>query len=158
MLRGFRANGVKKATEYVRNFNTVFYKSFNKASEQKILAKLAQMYYENIPADQQPAYMAEVLKKYKGIDKKILEQLYTMLDNPLITSKTLLFSQIDMAFFESYISNVGLFIDKQIQSLNRNYFYYYNLNQVREFQSTFSARIDTWLKMNPIDRLRNSLN
>ena len=60
------ADDIKKATEYVRNFNTVFYKSFNKASEQKILAKLAQMYYENIPADQQPAYMAEVLKKYKG--------------------------------------------------------------------------------------------
>ena len=24
------------------------------------------MYYENVPVDQQPVYMAEVLKKYKG--------------------------------------------------------------------------------------------
>lgn len=60
------ADDIKKATDYVRNFNDVFYKSFNRASEQKILAKLAQMFYENVPTDQQPAYMAEVLKKYKG--------------------------------------------------------------------------------------------
>lgn len=60
------ADDIKKATDLIKNFNESFYKSFNQASEQKILAKLVQMYYENIPADQQPAYMGEVLKKYKG--------------------------------------------------------------------------------------------
>jgi hypothetical protein len=57
---------IKKATDYIKNFNATFYKSFNRISEQKILAKIVQMYYENIPADQQPAIMQTVLKKYKG--------------------------------------------------------------------------------------------
>jgi peptidase S46-like protein len=57
---------VKRASDYIKNFNKTFYKSFNKISEQKILAKLVQMYYENIPMDQQPAYMKDVVKKYKG--------------------------------------------------------------------------------------------
>lgn len=60
------ADNVKKATDRLQLFNANFYKSFNKASEQKILAKIIQMYYENIPANQQPAYMAEVMKKHKG--------------------------------------------------------------------------------------------
>ncbi len=59
-------NEIKKATEKITAFNTNFYKSFNKVSEQKILAKIIQMYYENIPANQQPACIAEVMKKYKG--------------------------------------------------------------------------------------------
>ncbi|MFL5764021.1 MAG: S46 family peptidase [Bacteroidia bacterium] len=57
---------IKKATDYVKNFNETFYKSFNSPSEQKILAKITQMFYENIPAEQQPEIMQTVLKKYKG--------------------------------------------------------------------------------------------
>jgi hypothetical protein len=57
---------IKKATNRIKAFNDNFYKSFNSISEQKILAKIIQMYYENIPAAQQPAYMAEILKKHKG--------------------------------------------------------------------------------------------
>jgi hypothetical protein len=57
---------IKKATDRIKAFNDNFYKSFNRISEQKILAKIIQMYYENIPAAQQPAYMAEILKKHKG--------------------------------------------------------------------------------------------
>lgn len=60
------ADNVKKATDRIQNFNSNFYKSFNKISEQKILAKIIQMYYENIPVNQQPAYMTEVFKKHKG--------------------------------------------------------------------------------------------
>lgn len=57
---------INKAVERIKIMNADFYKSFNKISEEKILAKIIQMYYENIPVNQQPAYMAEVLKKYKG--------------------------------------------------------------------------------------------
>lgn len=60
------ADNVKKTSDRIQSFNANFYKSFNKASEQKILAKIIQMYYENIPVNQQPAYMAEVMKKHKG--------------------------------------------------------------------------------------------
>jgi hypothetical protein len=43
-----------------------FFKMYNPASDQKILAATLQMFYENIPADQHPAYMKEILKKSKG--------------------------------------------------------------------------------------------
>ena len=57
---------IQRATEYIKNFNKTFYKSFNKVSEQKILAKIVQMYYDNIPLDQQPSYMQDLIKKYAG--------------------------------------------------------------------------------------------
>ncbi|HEY0029634.1 MAG TPA: S46 family peptidase [Bacteroidia bacterium] len=60
------ADDVKKAMEQINKFNVTFYKSFNRPSEQRILAKIIQLYYENIPVDQQPAIMKNVLKKYKG--------------------------------------------------------------------------------------------
>jgi hypothetical protein len=51
-----------------------FYKSFNLISEEKILATITQMYHQNIPVDQQPEYMAVILKKYKGkTDKETFE-------------------------------------------------------------------------------------
>ncbi|OFY88041.1 MAG: peptidase S46 [Bacteroidetes bacterium RIFCSPLOWO2_12_FULL_35_15] len=61
---------IKKAIDALKSDKAVFYKSFNVVSEEKILAALIQMYYENIPANQHPAYMAEVLKKYKGKTNK----------------------------------------------------------------------------------------
>ena len=92
-----------------------------------------------------------ILKKYKGIDNKTLEILYTMLDDPKITSKTLLFSQIDMLFFKSYIKNIESFIDRQIQSLSKNYYYYYHSDEVHELHSTFEKYVDDWLEFNPIN-------
>lgn len=64
------AEAVKKAIDALKADKEEFYKSFNVVSEEKILAALIQMYYENIPADQHPAYMAEIVKKYKGKTNK----------------------------------------------------------------------------------------
>ena len=57
---------LKKAIDALKTDAGDYYKSFNVASEEKILAALTQMFYENIPADQQPEYMAKLMKKYKG--------------------------------------------------------------------------------------------
>lgn len=66
---------IKKAVEAIKNSNEDFYKSFNLISEEKILAALIEMYHKNIPADQHPAYLAEVMKKYKGkTDKETFEK------------------------------------------------------------------------------------
>ncbi len=57
---------VNKAVRSLKKGVDDFYKTFNAVSEQKILASLAEMFYKNIPADQHPAYMAEILKKNKA--------------------------------------------------------------------------------------------
>ncbi|MBL7884442.1 MAG: S46 family peptidase [Bacteroidia bacterium] len=57
---------LNKLAEKAKANNEQFYKSFNVASEQKILAKLTQLFYENIPANQHPKYLTELVKKNKG--------------------------------------------------------------------------------------------
>lgn len=98
-----------------------------------------------------------VLRGYKGIDQNTLEILYGLLDDPKITSKTLLFPKIDMSFFSSYMSNVSSFIDRQIQSLTTSYFYYYNMDKLEQYQKTIDDCTDDWLRLNPIFLLKNSL-
>ncbi|XWV26025.1 putative FtsJ-like methyltransferase [Tupanvirus soda lake] len=98
-----------------------------------------------------------VLQKYKGIDKNILEILYSMLDDVKITSKTLLFPKIDADFFKSYMGIVGQLIDRQISSLSRNYYYYYNIDQTTKLISTVEKCTNEWLCLNPIFTLKNPL-
>ncbi len=57
---------IDKAVNRIKKNSEEFYKSFNIASEQKILAKLAVQFYEKIPKDQQPKYLSDIVKKYKG--------------------------------------------------------------------------------------------
>ncbi len=57
---------IKKTVEALKTDGVEFYKSFNTTSEEKILAALTQLYFENIAIDQQPAYMTKLMKKYKG--------------------------------------------------------------------------------------------
>jgi len=61
---------IKKTTDALKTYGLEFYKSFNVISEEKILAAVTQMYYENIALDQQPADMKVILKKYKGKTNK----------------------------------------------------------------------------------------
>ena len=98
-----------------------------------------------------------VVKDYKGIDTKMLDILYDMLDEPKITSKTLLFSEIDKQFFESYMDNINFFISRQIQSLCRNYYYYYHLNEVDKFKEISEKQTEYWLRMNQLFILKNKL-
>lgn len=61
---------LKKNADALKTDAADFYKSFNMISEEKILAALTQMFYENIPVDQHPAYLTEIAKKYKGKTNK----------------------------------------------------------------------------------------
>jgi len=42
-----------------------YFKDYNAAIDRNLLASMMQMYFENVPKDQQPAYLQEVAKKYK---------------------------------------------------------------------------------------------
>lgn len=94
-----------------------------------------------------------VLNNYKGIDKKKLKILYLLLDDPKITSKTLLFSRIDRAFFRTYTDSVSKLIDRQIASLSRNYYYYYHFNEIGDIDQKRQEYTKKWLHNNPIDIL-----
>ena len=98
-----------------------------------------------------------VLMEYKGIKPTMLELLYAMLDDQKITSKTLLFSQIDMTFFESYMGAVSKFIDREIQSLSQCYYYYYHFDEVGKMQGIMKKCVDDWLNTNTMFVLQKPL-
>lgn len=98
-----------------------------------------------------------VLNNYKGIEPDLLEILYNLLDDPKITSKSLLFSQIDRIFFKTYIDSINNLIDRQISSLQRSYYYYYHLEEIDKLQETINECTEAWLRTHTIFVLEKSL-
>jgi hypothetical protein len=96
-----------------------------------------------------------VLKKYKGIKPVTLNILYDMLDDQNITSKSLLFTEIDKTFFKSYLTNIVTFVDQQTQALLQMYYYYFANDKISLV--THNDYVNAWKKMNPIARLDNKL-
>jgi hypothetical protein len=54
-----------------------FYKNYNAGTDKKILAAMSEMYYNDVPKDQQPAIMAEMFKKYKGNWNAFAEDVFS---------------------------------------------------------------------------------
>lgn len=101
-----------------------------------------------------------VLKNYKGIDQTILNVLYEMLDDKSINSKTLLCGGVDKLFFDTYIEATTKLIDRQIQSLETHYYYYYHLDEIVQNTEWYENRekaVNMWLKENPIYPLEKFL-
>ena len=97
-----------------------------------------------------------VCSKYKGIKESVLEQLYVLLDDVKITSKTLLFAEIDKVFFDAYMTGIGGLIDRQVGSLTRNYYYYYHLDEIGVYQDEVKEFGDDWLLRNPVYTLNEN--
>ena len=91
-----------------------------------------------------------IMKNYKPISQSDLDILYGLLDDPHITSKSVLFTTIDNSFLESYTKNVSILIDRQIQALNKNYYYYYNYDKIGELIAPIEQYTNQWFELNPI--------
>lgn len=80
---------IKKTVELIKKENEEFYKRFNTPSEQRILANIVRVYYENIPVAQQPEYMSTIVKKYKGkTNQKTFDKFAkAVFDKSFITSR-----------------------------------------------------------------------
>ncbi|MEZ4900322.1 MAG: S46 family peptidase [Spirosomataceae bacterium] len=65
-LKGTNENVVKQMTDNLKNGADDFYKSFNLPSDQKILAQTLLAFYEDIPKDQHPDIVAEILNKFSA--------------------------------------------------------------------------------------------
>lgn len=121
---------IKKEIEELKASNEKFYKSFNAVSEQKILAAIVEMYYKNIPANQHPAHLAEIMKKYKGkTDKETFEKFAeTVFKKSFISSKAMADKFLEKpdlkklqkdpayvfvkAFYKNYLTNIKPRIDE----------------------------------------------
>lgn len=57
---------ITKAAEAIKKAELNFYKSFNAKSEEKILAQITQMFYQNIVFSQHPELLTALVKKNKG--------------------------------------------------------------------------------------------
>lgn len=49
-----------------KQFADSYFENYNAATDQKMLAAMLQLYYEDVPAEQQTAYLSVIFKKYKG--------------------------------------------------------------------------------------------
>jgi len=58
--------GIQQQIEVVKPEMEKHFKDFNAAIDEKILGELSQMYFENMPSEQQPSYLAEANEEYSG--------------------------------------------------------------------------------------------
>lgn len=123
------ADDIKKTVEAIKTAETNFYKSFNAKSEEKILARLTQMFYENIVQGQHPQYLTNLAKKSKGDNntekfnafaKKTFEKSFlTSKENTdkFLANPDLKKLQSDpayayfKAFYDNYMTNIKPHID-----------------------------------------------
>ena len=98
-----------------------------------------------------------VLKNYKKIKKSVLNVLYDLLDDPKVDSKTLLFEKIDPVFWKSLTHNVVCLVDKQMQALSKNYYFYHHYDKIFETNQVINDYIDKWFESNDITPQTNKL-
>jgi len=96
-----------------------------------------------------------ILEGYKGIKQSVLESLYQFLDDPKITSKSLLFGEIDKTFFNTYYTGISSLVDQQIQSLLQYYYYYFTYDNI--VVANNDEYFNKWFQNNPIEKLNRSL-
>ncbi|QGR54070.1 ftsj-like methyltransferase [Moumouvirus maliensis] len=96
-----------------------------------------------------------ILEDFKGISSQDLNILYILLDDPKITNKTLLFENISEKFMKSYSNSITKLIERQIYSLNRNYYYYFHLDEIDYGEDNLFT--NQWFDKYPVVNLKNKL-
>lgn len=91
-----------------------------------------------------------ILENYKGIEDTQLQLLLQMLEDPGITPKSVLFDSIDDKFMKQYCNMVELLVEKQIRSLKRAFYYYYNYDKTYQINSISNSYVNKWLNQNKI--------
>jgi len=57
---------IRTYTENASKASENYFKNYNEATDIKMLAAMLQLYYNDVPKQQQPAYLEKINKKYKG--------------------------------------------------------------------------------------------
>jgi hypothetical protein len=57
---------IKKITDALKTASDKYFKDYNLATDKKLLASMLNMYYTNVPKEQQPELLINIASKYKG--------------------------------------------------------------------------------------------
>ncbi len=115
------------AVEKVKKELDATYKDYVASNDEKLMTALLTIYYNDIPQNDQPAYLAEILKKYKG---KTAEESFAKFSADLF-KKSFLTSKEKMAAFLASPSLKKIDADPLIQYVNK----------MAEYRATFSATV-----------------
>ncbi len=67
---------IEQITSRMKERMDDFYKDYDSATDQKVIGAMLKLYAENNPEKYQPAFFAEIQKKYKGDYSKFAEKLF----------------------------------------------------------------------------------
>ena len=65
-----------ESLQHYRDIAAEHFKNYNSATEQKLMARILKLYYENIKPEQQPEIFKTIEKKYKGDFEKFVEYVF----------------------------------------------------------------------------------
>ncbi|MCD4746373.1 MAG: S46 family peptidase [Bacteroidales bacterium] len=67
---------IDKTIESLKEQTEKYFKDYNAPTDKKILAAMFEMYYKNVPLNQQPEYLKSIAKKYKSNFKKFATDVF----------------------------------------------------------------------------------
>ncbi len=67
---------IKQQTGWLKSGVDKYFKDYNQPIDRNLLAAMMQMYHQNVPLDQQPVYLLEMDKKFKGNYDKYAEHVF----------------------------------------------------------------------------------
>jgi hypothetical protein len=94
---------VDKITAQLKERSAAYFKDYNAPTDKKLLAAMLEMYYKNVPINQQPDYLKNIGSKYKGNFTKFAEKVF---ESSIFASK---------AKVDEFLSNLSIkAIDKDL--------------------------------------------
>ncbi len=67
---------IKKITDALKGISDKLFKDYNLATDKKLLASMLNMYYINVPKEQQPEILTKIASKYKGNFTKFADEVF----------------------------------------------------------------------------------
>lgn len=67
---------VDKVISQMKDRSEAYFKDYNASTDKKLLAATLDMYYKNVPANQQPDYIKSIAAKYKGDFSKFADKVF----------------------------------------------------------------------------------
>lgn len=116
-LNGKEGDELEKAISKLKNTSTSFFKDYDAATDQKLMASLLKIYYEDIPKNQQPDFFRIIEKKYKSNFEKFASSIF---------SKSIFVNQEKTIQFLNHYSEKKLLNDPLYKIYQSSVSYYFN--------------------------------
>ena len=67
---------IDKTLTFLKERSKKHFKDYNAPTDEKLLAAMLEMYFKNVPANQQPEYLKNIASKYKGDFRKYAQKVF----------------------------------------------------------------------------------